>query len=173
MPPHCDTKDGPIAKAVAKALETENVNYILIWLPKSEENELKNVFEKSLKARKLGKEAQEVADEWVLETAVRLHRAGEGAPYTGIKPAGLDEGPVVPKAEKAIDTGDPKEVVHFINQTIEKELQRRFELVYSKKNYDVNDVAAGREYINAFIGFVVYSHHLYKNITDNEKHQHE
>jgi len=168
MPPHCDTKDGPVAEAVNKALETENVNYILIWIPKSGENELKSVFEKALKARKLGKEAKDVADLWVLETAVRLHRAGEGAPYTGIKPAGLDEGPVVPKAEKAIETGDPKEVIDFMKQTVEKELQRRFELVYSKKNYDVNDVAAGREYIDAFIGFVVHSHHLYQNIFGTE-----
>lgn len=171
MPPHCDTKDGPVAEAVNKALETENVNYILIWIPESVESELKNVFEKALKARKLGKEAKDVADLWVLETAVRLHRAGEGAPYTGLKPAGLDEGPVVPKAEKAIETGDPKEVVDFINQTIEKELNRRFDLVYSKKNYDVNDVAAGREYIDAFIGFVVYSHHLYKKVFGNEEHE--
>jgi len=166
MPPHCDTKDGPVAKAVNKALETGNVNYILIWLPKSAEKELKNVFEKALKARKLGKDAQDVADLWVLETAVRLHRAGEGASYTGIKPAGLDEGPVVPRAEKAIETGDPKEVIHFINETAAKELQKRFERVYSKKDYAVNDVASGREYVDAFIGFVVYSHHLFKNITD-------
>jgi hypothetical protein len=171
MPPHCDTKDGPVAKAVSKALETENVNYILIWIPKSAENELKSVFARALKARKSGKEAKDVADFWVLETAVRLHRAGEGASYTGIKPAGLDEGPVVPRAEKAIETGDPKEIIDFINQAVAEELQRRFELVYSKKNYDANDVAAGREYIDAFIKFVVHSHHLYQNIFGSEGHE--
>ena len=132
---------------------------------------MKEVFVKALKARKLGEEAREVADDWVLETAVRLHRAGEGAPYMGIKPAGLDEGPVVPKAEKAIDIGDPKEVIHFINHTIEEELQRRFKLVYSKKNYDENDVAAGREYVHAFIGFVVYSHHLFTSISGDGDHE--
>lgn len=168
MPPHCDTRDGPIAKAVRKALETGNVNFILIWISESAEHEMKDVFEKALKARKLGKEAKDVADDWVLETAVRLHRAGEGAPYTGIKPAGLDEGPVVPKAEKAIETGDPKDVIHFINHITEEELQRRFKLVYSKKDYDENDVIAGREYVQAFIGFVVYSHHLYENIITEE-----
>lgn len=171
MPPHCDTRDGPVAKAVKKALETGNVNLILIWISESTEHEMKEVFEKALKARKLGKEAQDVADDWVLETAVRLHRAGEGAPYTGIKPAGLDEGPVVPKAEKAIETGDPKEVIRFINHTIEEELQRKFQIVYLKKNYNENDVAAGREYVHAFIGFVVYSHQLYTNIIGNGNHE--
>jgi hypothetical protein len=171
MPPHCDTRDGPVAKAVRKALETGNVNLILIWITKSVEHEMKDVFEKALKARKLGKEAKIVADDWVLENAIRLHRAGEGAPYTGIKPAGLDEGPIVPKAEKAIETGNPKEVIHFINHSIEEELQRRFKRVYSKKNYNENDVTAGREYIHAFIGFVVYSHHLYTNIIGNGDHK--
>ncbi|MCJ7656714.1 MAG: DUF6448 family protein [Candidatus Atribacteria bacterium] len=63
-----------------------------------------------------------------------------------------------------METGDPKDVIHFINHITEEELQRRFKLVYSKKDYDENDVIAGREYVQAFIGFVVYSHHLYKNI---------
>lgn len=172
MPPHCDTKDGPVAKAVNKALETGNVNFILIWIPKSDEEQMKKVFEKALKARKTGKDAREIADEWVLETAVRLHRAGEGAPFTGIKPAGLDEGPVVPRAEKAIETGDPGEILSFMDHAMKAELQKRFKHVLSKKDYDVNDVAAGREYIQAFQGFVVFSHHLYKKIAGNNGHGH-
>jgi hypothetical protein len=170
MPPHCDTRDGPVAHAVKKALESRNVNYILIWIPKDSEPEMKAAFERAIKARELGKDARDVADDWVLETAIRLHRSGEGAPYTGIKPAGLDEGPVVPKAEKAIETGDPKDVIHFMNHAVEEELHRRFEHVLHRKNYNVNDVAAGREYVHAFIGFVVFSHHLYTNITGEGGH---
>ena len=171
MPPHCDTRDGPVAKAMKKALESGNVNLILIWVPKHAENELKEAFEKTIKARKLGKEAKEVADDWLLETAIRLHRAGEGAPYTGLKPAGLDEGPVVPRAEKAIETGDPKDAIGFVLHTVEEELQKRFKHVISKKNYNENDVKAGREFVQAFIGFVVYSHHLYTNVKANEEHK--
>ena len=95
MPPHCDTRDGPVVKAAIKALETGNLNHVLIWIPKESEKELQRVFEKTLRARKAGKDAQDAADDWFFETAIRLHRAGEGAPYTGMKPAGLDEGPVV------------------------------------------------------------------------------
>jgi len=90
MPPHCDTRDGPVIKAAQKALETGNVNLVLIWVPKEVEKELKETFEKTLLARKHGKDAQIVADDWFFETAIRLHRAGEGAPYTGLKPAGLE-----------------------------------------------------------------------------------
>ena len=171
MPPHCDTRDGPVAIAVKKALESENVNYILIWMSKESEEEMIEVFRKALEARKSGKESRTVADEWVLETAVRLHRKTEGASFDGIKPAGLDEGPVVPRAEKAIQTGDPTETLNFMIDTLKEELLRRFNNVNSKKNYDINDVEAGREYIKAFIGFVVFSHHLYQNISAN-KHGH-
>ena len=174
MPPHCDTRDGPVVKAAKKSLETGNLNYVLIWIPKESEKELKDVFARTQRARKAGKDAQDVADDWFFETAIRLHRAGEGAPYTGLKPAGLSEGPVVPKAERAIETGDPKETIDFIVKTVEDDLARRFHHVMEKKTYDVNDVAAGREFIEAFIGWVVYSHHLYKSVAGSAAHgEHE
>ncbi len=90
MPPHCDTRDGPVVTAARIALKTGNVNFVLIWAPESAENELKEAFEKTLRVRKAGVEAQELADEWFFESVVRLHRASEGAPFTGLKPAGLD-----------------------------------------------------------------------------------
>lgn len=173
MPPHCDTRDGPVVKAAMKALETGNLNYVLIWIPEESENELRGVFEKTLRARKAGGEAQEVADDWFFENTIRLHRAGEGAAYTGMKPAGLSEGPVVPRAEKAIETGDPGETIGFILRTVEDDLARRFRHVIAKKTYDVNDVAAGREFIRAFIGWVVYAHHLYVSVTDPAGHGEE
>lgn len=173
MPPHCDTMDGPVVKAAKMALETGNVNLILPWVPKKAEAELKKAFEKTLRARKLGKEAAEVADYWFFETAVRLHREGEGAPYTGLKPAGLDWGPVVPRAEKAIEKGNSKEVIEFLVHTAEEELQRRFKHAMEKKKYDVNDVDAAREYVRAMLGFVLYSHHLYTNIIGGGEHGEE
>ncbi|MEM2100236.1 MAG: DUF6448 family protein [Thermoproteota archaeon] len=173
MPPHCDTMDGPVVTAAKKALETGNVNLILPWVPKRAEDELKKAFEKALQARKLGREAAEVADYWFFETAVRLHREGEGAPYTGLKPAGLDWGPVVPRAEKAIERGDPREVIDFIMHAVEEELQRRFKHAMEKKKYDLNNVDAAREYVQAMLGFVLYAHQLYMNIKGGEAHGEE
>jgi hypothetical protein len=164
MPPHCDTRDGPVVKAAIKALETRNINYVLIWIPEKSESDLKEIFKKTLRARKAGKDAQEVADDWFFENTIRLHRAGEGAPYTGMKPAGLSEGPVVPIAEKAIETGNAQETIDFILKTVEDDLTDRFHHVMKKKTFDADDVAAGREFIEAFIGWVVYSHHLYMSI---------
>ena len=79
-------------------------------------------------------------------------------------------GPVVPKADKAIEQGNPKEVIGFILHTIEEELQERFNKAMAKKNYDENDVAAAREYVQAMLGFVLYSHHLYECVKGGGEH---
>ena len=79
---------------------------ILLWVSEEAESEIKEAYKKTIAARKYGNEAKDVADIWFFETVVRLHRAGEGASYTGLKPAGLDEGPIVPRVEKAVETGD-------------------------------------------------------------------
>jgi hypothetical protein len=134
MPPHCDTRDGPIVKAAIRTLETGNLNYILIWIPLESEKELKDIFEKTLRARKAGKYAKDVADDWFFENAIRLHRAGEGASYSGMKPAGLSEGPVVPRAEKAIETGNPNDTIDFILKIVKEDLTHRFHHVMEKKN---------------------------------------
>jgi len=52
MPPHCDTRDGPVVKAAKKALEAGNINYVLVWVPRESEKELREVFERTLRARK-------------------------------------------------------------------------------------------------------------------------
>ena len=170
IPPHCDTMDGPVVTAAKLALKLKKVNLILPWVPKDAENELRDAFDKTLKVRENGKLEAELADNWFFETAVRLHREGEGKGFNGLKPAGLDWGPIVPKADKAIETGDPKEVIEFILKTAEKELNERFEKAMSKKDYDENNIDDAREFVHAMLGFVLYSHHLYKFIISKEEH---
>ncbi|VVB53103.1 Uncharacterised protein [uncultured archaeon] len=164
MPPHCDTMDGPVVTAAKNALETGNVKLILPWAPKSAEAEIKKAYDKTLVARKLGKEAKEVADLWFFETVVRLHRTGEGAPYTGLKPSGLDEGPVVPKVEEAIEKGDVKDVIKLLNRAVEEKVTEKFRDTMSKRRYDPNDVDSAREYVESFLGLTLYSPHLYEFI---------
>jgi hypothetical protein len=157
-----------VAQAVKRAFETRNANHILIWLPKGSEKEMRSILNRALKASDMGGMGREVAEDWALENAVRLHRAGEGAAYHGIKPAGLDEGPIVPKAEKAIETGDPSKVIDLIAGNVRKELMRRFKHVRSKRDFDPDDVKAGREYVQAFIHFVVFAHHLNESLGEEE-----
>ncbi len=161
MPPHCDSKDGPVVKAAMKALHAGDVNLILPYVYKKGEREVKETFKKVMAARRAGGAAGEVADLYFFETVVRIHRAGEGAPYTGLKPAGLDVGPVIPLAEKALETGKPDKVVKMLTDTVEGELTRRFKhAMHLKKNAN-RGVAEAREFVEAMLGFQVYSHKLY------------
>lgn len=170
MPPHCDTLDGPVVKSARLALENNNINIVLPWAPKETETEIKNAFKKTIAARKLGKDAKEIADYWFFETAVRLHRVGEGAPYTGLKPAGLDAGPIVPRAEKAIDTENPEELIDFLSNAVKDEINKKFNHAIELKNYKVNDVDSAREYIEAMLDFILYSHHLYEYVKSGGYH---
>ncbi len=161
MPPHCDTMDGPVVTAARRALEAEDVKLILPYVRESGERELEDAFEKALRARKTGPVAREVADLYFFETAVRIHRAGEGAPYTGLKPAGLDVGPVIPVAEKAIDSGSSEPLIAILTDTLRKEVQRCFEHLQHLKDHAPGDVARARAYVEAMLGLEVYSHQLY------------
>lgn len=82
---HCDTMGGPVIREAKAALEKGDVTPILKWVRKENETEIKTAFAKAVAVRANGPEAKELADRYFIETFVRLHRAGEGAPYTGIK----------------------------------------------------------------------------------------
>ena len=162
MPPHCDSMDGPVVTAARRALEKQDVNLVLPYVKDNASADVKSAFEKALRARKSDPAAREVADLYFFENAVRLHRAGEGAPYTGLKPAGLDVGPIIPVAEKAIETGSPDALIRLLTDVLRHEVQHRFEHIKHLRNYRAGDVAKAREYVEATLGLEVYSHHLYQ-----------
>lgn len=162
MPPHCDSMDGPVVGAARQALDKEDVNLVLPYVKEGSSADLKWAFEKALRARKVDPAAREVADLYFFETAVRLHRAGEGAPYTGLKPAGLDVGPVIPVAEKAISAGSPEPLIRLLTETLRHEIQHRFEHMEHLRNHRPEDVTKAREFVEAMLGLQVYSHQLYQ-----------
>lgn len=130
---HCDTLDGPVVSAARKALETGNVNLVLVWVQKNDEAELRNAFQRTRNVRKAGGEAKELADLYFFETLVRVHRAGEGAAYTGLKPTGTIEPPVA-AADRAIENGKLEALAKLIFERIETGLHRQFDEVMAKKS---------------------------------------
>lgn len=154
---HCDTAGGPAVTDGRTALETGNVNYALKWIPASGEDELRDVFEKALRVRVLGAEAAEVADRLFLETLVRLHRLGEGAGFTGIKPAGTAVDPVVQAADEAIERGTDDDLLVLVAPERRAELDRRFRAVLGARDFDVDDVAAGRRYLAAYVSLFTHA----------------
>src|SRR5690606_820862 len=111
---HCDTKDGPVVAAAIKALEENNVNYVLIWVPAADEPEIREAFERTTKVRTLGPEARALADDYFFETLVRIHRAGEGVAYTGVLPSGTPVDEKILAADKAIELGSLDPLVDFV-----------------------------------------------------------
>jgi hypothetical protein len=178
---HCDGIDGPVILAAKEALKTGDVNLILIRIQEDDESEVRQVFDHTLRVRELGEDAQKLADTFFFETLVRVHRAGEGAPYTSLKPAGRDLGPAIPAADHAVETGSAKQVLELLNTTIHNGLHHRFVKVQKLKNYDKNDVKEGRDFVEAYIEFLHYVEPIYEvavgkaghgKIETEEKHDH-
>jgi hypothetical protein len=157
---HCDTLDGPVVAAARKALDTGNVNLVLVWVQKKDEAEIRGLYQRARTVRKAGGEAKELADLYFFETLVRVHRAGEGAGYTGLKPAGMVEPPIA-AADKAIESGKLQPLGKLVADRMEKGLHAHFDQVMAKRKYDPNDVQAGRAYSSAYVEFTHYAERLY------------
>ena len=164
---HCDGLDGPVVKAAQKALESADVNLVLIWVQKKDEGEVRQAFTRTLDVRKLSPAARDLADRYFFETLVRIHRAGEGEPYTGLKPAGRDLGPAIPLADQALSNGRVDPLVTLITDETRKGLVERFENARKAKSYPSSDVEAGRKYVEAYVQFLHYAERVYEAGTKN------
>ena len=170
---HCDSMEGPVVKASQKALETGNINYVLIWVRADDEKEIKALFEKALRVRQLGTEAKELADIYFFETVVRLHRMGEGEGYTGLKPVGYQPEKGIKLADNAIETNSIDKLLAGLDKKHHSKIKNYYADLQSKKDYDVNDVKAGREYVEAYVHFIHYVETLYGGEENNMKeHNH-
>ena len=154
---HCDTMDGPLVADARKALVQNNVNYALKWISAANESEIRDVFSLVMKVKGLSPEAEELSEKYFFDTLVRIHRAGEGVPFTGVKPSGTPIDEKVLAADKSIETGDLTPLKGMISKDDMPELTERFEKVMSLKNFDVNNVEAGREYIEAYVQFFKFA----------------
>jgi hypothetical protein len=164
---HCDALDGPVATAALEALEAQNVNLVLPYAPANAEAELSAAFDQAVAARASGPAAKAVADRYFVETAVRLHRAGEGAPYTSLQPAGTDFGPAIPAAERALDTGDTMALEALLAEEMRHAIRERFTEAKGKRSASEKpkthaDVAAARERVSAEFAFIGFAEGIHR-----------
>ncbi len=159
---HCDGMDCPVVKAGQKALASGDVNLVLIWVQKEDEQEIRQAFDRTLAVRGLSPEARALADMYFFETLVRIHREGEGAPYTGLKPAGRYLGPAIPLADEALTTGNVDPLVKLITDEMRNGLTERFGRSVNARDYSTEDVEAGRECVRAYVTFIHYVERAYE-----------
>lgn len=153
---HCDTLDGPVIKAAKLALDRGDVTPVLKWVQKEQEDEVRRAFQQTLNVRQTGPEARTLADRYFFETVVRLHRAGEGEPYMGLKPAGTDPGPAVRGADRALEQGSVEELVKLLSDEISAGVRERFARARGRQGKAEESVEAGREFVAAYVEFVHY-----------------
>src|SRR5690606_25796079 len=165
---HCDSRKGPVVKAAQQSLQTGNLNHVLIWIGEDDEKEISDLFHKVLKVRNLNDDAGELADNYFFETVVRVHRMGEGVAYTGLKPAHYKPEPGIEAADIAIEESSINKILSHVDEEHHPSIKKYFDEVLSKKNFDPDDVNAGREYVTSYVHFI----HYIENIFGGEKEGH-
>lgn len=170
---HCDSMEGPVVKASIKALETGNINYVLVWVRAEDEKEIKEMFAKVNKIRSLSPEVKELADMYFFETVVRVHRMGEGVGYTGLKPAEYKPEEGIEAADIAIEKNSVENILSHLDEKYHSKVKELFDDLQSKKNYNVDDLTAGREYVESYVHFIHYVEGLFKGEENQmEEHHH-
>ncbi len=167
---HCDTLDGPVIRDARKALETNNVDPVLKWVRKTEEAEIRTAFKTTLAVRKLSPQAKDLADMHFFETLVRIHRAGEGEPYTGLKPAGAAVEPGIKAADKAVASGNADKLVAAIAEQAGRSVRVRFDALMAKKKDMNKNIDAGREYVAAYVSFIHFVENLHQLLSGHDGH---
>ncbi len=167
---HCDTADGPVVAAAKVALAKGEITPVLKWVKPEAESEIRAAFSRALAVRGKGPEAQALADQYFFENLVRIHRAGEGAPYTGILPAGTPIEPAIALADQALESGNADKLVKAITHHVEEGIRERFARAAAAKKRADASVAAGREFVEAYVEFTHYVERLHLDATTSASH---
>jgi len=169
---HCDTLDGPVVKTARVALDKGDITPLLKWVRPSDEKEIRDAFEMTLVVRAKGGKARELADMYFFENLVRVHRAGEGAPYTGLKP-GVAIDPAVALADKALKDGSIDKLVNVLTNAMAKGIRERFQHASETQKHANESVEAGRKFVESYVIFTHYVEGLHGIIKGGAAHHAE
>jgi hypothetical protein len=167
---HCDALDGPVVQDARAALEKGDVAPALKWVPPAAEAEVRGAFRQAVAVRGLGREAQSLADRYFFETLVRLHRAGEGEEYTGLKPAGSAVDPAVRAADEALQCECMDALRRLVATKLEHGLAARLDRVLAARKRAGESVERGREDVAAYTEFVHYAERVHQAVTGSAPH---
>lgn len=168
---HCDSYDGPVVVDAYKALETNNVNLILKWISQEQEQEIIALFHKTHKLRSGDKEIYQIVEKHFLETLVRLHRETEGAPFTGLKPAGTTKRIVV-LSDKAIETNNVDDLLGRLNGHIEQVVREKYNEVAALRKVKNESPEKGRAYVKAYVDYTHVLEALHDVLEHGAEHKH-
>lgn len=163
---HCDTLDGPVIQDAKKAFEAKDITPILKWVKPKDENTVRAAFKKVLNGKAKNTEA---AEHNFFATLVKIHRAGEGAPFTGLKAAGAVE-PAVAEADKALASGSTEALAKLITDDVTAGIKKRYEQAAAAYKHKDESVAQGREFVEAYVAYTHYVERLHQDATGKGAH---
>ncbi len=166
---HCDAKNGPVAVDAREALAEDDFEAVAIWVGEKQHKDLRAAFDQAIVVYQKGGKAKELAEQYFMETAVRLHREAEGMSYTGLKPA-RELPDDIAAAEKALETGDIDPVTNMLSAEMKKKLAHVFENARKARQKKDQGLDAGRKWADAYVKYVIYVHGLYKTIQAGPAH---
>src|SRR5512146_1842160 len=151
---HCDTMSGPVISEARAALESGDVTPLLKWVQPEDEAEMKAAFAQVVKVRTKDREARALADKYFLETLIRLHRAGEGAPYTGLKDIPPEE--IVSLADDALASGSADKLIGKMQADLATAIRERFDKARQTGKSKNKSVEYGREFVESYVQYMHY-----------------
>jgi hypothetical protein len=164
--------DGPVVVAAQSALESGDVHRVLVWVQPGDEPEIRDAFRKTLEVRSLNTAAHDLADRWFFETVVRVHRQGEGAPYTGLKPAGEGTADGIAAADRALATGNVEQLAGALAHLADSGIRERFQAVMDSRDYATYDLAAGRRAVASYVDFIHFVEGVHLALKPETEHGH-
>jgi hypothetical protein len=157
---HCDTLGGPVIADAKTALEKGDITPVLKWVSAKDEAEIRDAFTRTVAVRKTSPEARDFADRYFFETLVRVHRQGEGAPYTGLKSEEPEA--VITAADLALEKGTLEALEKALVEETMHGLRERFETLKVAREHAGHNVDAGRRYVAAYVDFMHYAEKLHQ-----------
>jgi hypothetical protein len=149
---HCDSYDGPVIKDAQKALETNNVNLVLKWVTEEQEKEIILLFNKTYSLKTADPDTYKLVEKHFFETLVRLHRETEGAPYTGLKPAGTTK-QIIQMTDEVIKVGNVDNFLLKLNKHIDKVVREKYQKVAELNKVKDDSTEQGRAYVEAYVDY--------------------
>jgi len=151
---HCDSMSGPVIPEAMIALEKGDITPVFKWIKPEYETEVKTAFSFAVKVRDKSPEAKKLADKYFLETLIRIHRAGEGAPYTGIKETPPEK--IIILTDQALVSESADELIDKIQTHLAEAIKEKFnKALQARKNKD-KSVESGREFVEAYVQYTHY-----------------
>ncbi len=153
--------DNKVIEAARQALDTEMVEFALAFVPKGQELEIIEAFEKTIKVRKHGPVSADLAERYFFDTILRAHRSSlRRATKQQRMVLSFDELDQI--ADDAIATGYPEELIESFRNILEEEIAARLRTISELEKDKNAGVEKGRNFATAMLAFKEWTFQLYE-----------